>query len=127
MESIDRNSTNAKAYEGGSFRDRPIGKGLFYAIPPNALRRLGQRYEYGHLKYGNTEAFKDGLPISTCIDSIYRHLLAYIEGDNTEDHMAALAWNAFAVMLYEEKLPQWQDLKVRQDITQFDYLKEVKV
>lgn len=98
-------------------------------MPVNSLRRLSQRYEYGKLKYGNAEAFKDGLPVSDCIDSMFRHLLQYLEGDNSEDHMAAIAWGAFAIMYYEENVPQFQDIELRKKFTtsrgSFKYIQKV--
>lgn len=115
---LDRDSENVKAYEGGSFRDRPPGRGIFHVIPPILIKRLASRYEYGDVKYGKTDAFKDGLPVSDCIDSIYRHLLDYIDGDNREDHLAAIVWNVAAIMYYETtaSVRRWCDLRTRRGI-----------
>lgn len=111
-----------KQFEGGSFRDRPVGKGIYACMPMNALRRLAQRYEYGQLKYGKAAAYKDGLPVSDTCNSIFRHVIAYLEGDNSEDHMAAIAWNAFCVMYMEECRPQFQDVESRATINDFNYI-----
>jgi hypothetical protein len=116
MEPLNRESTDVVAYKGGSFRDRPVGKGLFTCMPMNAITRLSKRYEYGKLKYGMAEAYKDGLPVTDCMDSMFRHLVSYLEGDNTEDHMAAVAWGAFAVMFMEEKRPKFQDVAGRKHL-----------
>lgn len=113
MDSLDRDSKNVRAYEGGSFRDRPLGKGLFHVMPMIALKRTAQRYEYGQVKYGKSEAYKDGLPVSDCWDSAMRHLLDYMDGDNSEDHLAACVWNCFAMMEMEVNNPKWQDIKKR--------------
>ena len=125
---LDRNAADVVAYEGGSFRDRPKGKGIYHCMPSNALRRLSQRYEYGHIKYGDSAAYKDGLPVSDCLDSIFRHLVSYMDGDNSEDHLAAIAWGCFAIMYYEEEKPRWQDLKNRKKYTKgkgsFNYIEK---
>lgn len=113
MASLDRDSGGVTSYEGGSFRDRTLGKGLYYVIPSCALKRLARRYEYGQVKYGLSEAFKDGLPVSGCIDSAMRHLVEYMDGDNTEDHLAAVMWNCAAAMYMEMEKPKWQDLAKR--------------
>ena len=113
---LNRNSENVKAHEGGSFRDSPPGRGIYYVIPGCFLRRLAIRYEYGDIKYGQTDAFKAGLPVSDCVNSLYRHLSAYADGDNSEDHLAAIAWNVAAIMYYEENKPQWQDLEERKHL-----------
>lgn len=126
--SLDRDSENVRAYEGGSFRDRPPGKGLFSPMPMNALLRIAKRYEYGALKYGKSEAFKDGLPVKDCFDSAMRHLIQYMNGDNSEDHLAAVCWNAMAMMYMEEEKPQWQDIPSRKKFTKgkgsFNYIEK---
>lgn len=117
-----RESESVRAYEGGSFRDRPLGKGLYSCMPMNALTRVSRRYEYGAVKYGNAAAYKDGLPVSDCWDSAMRHLVAYMSGDNSEDHLAACIWNCMAMMYMEEKKPKWQDISERRKFKDFSYL-----
>lgn len=128
MERLDRDSKGTVSYKGGSFRDRTPGKGIYSPMPMNSLRRLAQRYEYGQLKYGKSDAYKDGLPVLDCMDSLLRHAVAYMDGDNSEDHMAAIAWNAFAVMFMEEENPKWQDIKSRSELSKengdFEYLRK---
>lgn len=113
MDSLDRASDNVVAYNGGSFRDRPLGKGLYHVMPMIALKRVAQRYEYGKVKYGKSDAYKDGLPVSDCWDSAMRHLIDYMSGDNSEDHLAACVWNCFAMMEMEVNNPKWQDIAAR--------------
>jgi hypothetical protein len=88
----------------------------------NALTRVSRRYEYGAVKYGNAAAYKDGLPVSDCWDSAMRHLVAYMSGDNSEDHLAACIWNCMAMMYMEEKKPKWQDIPERRKFKDFSYL-----
>lgn len=112
---VTRDSSEARTYEGGSYRHRPKGKGIYYVTPPCAMKRLAARYEYGADKYGQPEEFKKGLPVSDCMDSLLRHAFEYLDGDNSEDHMAAIAWNAFAIMHMEQPsmAGKWQDLPQR--------------
>lgn len=102
-------------FEGGGVRDDSRGRGMFSVISTVGLTRLGQRYEYGHRKYGASDNYKKGLPISGCMDSIMRHWMAYLDGDNSEDHMAAIAWNAFCIMENEVMNPEYQDIPARRD------------
>lgn len=102
-------------YKNGGIRDDSSGRGMFSMISTIGLTRLGQRYEYGHRKYGASDNYKKGLPISGCMDSIMRHWMAYLDGDNSEDHMAAIAWNAFCIMENEVMNPQWQDIPARKE------------
>lgn len=121
-----RESEGVQSYEGGSFREAVPGKGLYSCMPMNALTRLSRRYEYGAVKYGRADAYKDGLPVSRCWDSAMRHLVAYMSGNNSEDHLAACVWNCMAMMYMEEEKPQWQDIQCRKGFTDFDYLDYIK-
>lgn len=100
-------------YEGGGVRESAIGKGTYKYVPTVALKRLSHRYQYGEMKYGATDNFKKGLPVSNCWDSAMRHLVAYMDGDNTEDHLAAVAWNVFCIMEMEKSHPEMMDLESR--------------
>jgi hypothetical protein len=80
-------------FQTGAVRDASQGKGIPSAIPPRALIRLAKRFEDGAAKY-KRDNWKQGIPVSRYIDSLYRHLWAFMEGDNTEDHLGAIIWNA---------------------------------
>lgn len=112
-----------KHYEDGGIREDVPGKGKYQFISTVGLRRLAQRYEYGYRKYGAADNYKKGLPTSECINSAMRHLVNYLEGDNSEDHLAAVAWNVFCVMEMEVKNPKWQDIEVRKGLDCTDYSK----
>lgn len=107
------NGEHITAYEGGGVRAEPIGKGYYQYMSMVGLKRLAQRYEYGARKYGASDNYKKGLPCSNCWNSAMRHLVAYMQGDNSEDHLAAVAWNVFAIMEMEVNNPQWQDIECR--------------
>lgn len=102
--------------EDGGVRETNSYKGLFYCMSTAGLRRLSARYKYGFIKYGASDNYKKGLPASDCIDSCFRHLVAYLEGDNSEDHLAAVAWNAFCIMEMECNNPKYCNITTRQDI-----------
>lgn len=83
-------------FETGAVRDAMAGKGLPSCIPTIALRAVSKRFEDGALKYGR-DNWQKGIPVSRYIDSIYRHLWAFMEGCNEEDHLSAVMWNAMAL------------------------------
>lgn len=86
--------TGARAqYSTGAVRDASAGKGHLHAIPPGAIRRIAKRFEDGAKKYSRNNWMK-GIPLSHYQDSLMRHVLAWAEGDQTEDHMGAILWNA---------------------------------
>lgn len=111
------NNSNTKQeiihHERGGVRETSYGKGLYQYMSFVGLKRLAQRYEYGMRKYGASDDYKRGLPTGDCMDSIQRHWNDYMSGDNSEDHMAAIAWNAFCVMEMEVNRPSFQTVRSR--------------
>jgi len=87
----------------GSVRDRRTGKGRYDLIPPIALKRLAQHFENGAVKYGDRN-WEKGQPVSSYVDSAIRHLFTFLEGDGSEDHLAAAAWNALCAIHTEQKI-----------------------
>jgi hypothetical protein len=105
-------SGQREVFESGAVRDVRTGKGRFDLITPIGLRRLAAVYERGAGKYAprNWEA---GIPVSRCLDSALRHVVQYLAGENTEDHLAQAAWNLFAAMHFEEVRPELVDIPTR--------------
>jgi hypothetical protein len=87
----------------GAVRDASIGKGLPSLIPPVAIRKLARRFEDGATKYGRDNWMK-GIPLSRYVDAIYRHTMAAVEGQQDEDHIGAILWNAAAWAWTEEAI-----------------------
>lgn len=115
-----KDSGERREFATGSVRDVRSGKGRFDLIPPYSLLRLARHYENGAVKYGDRN-WEKGQPIASYIDSMLRHGQDYLKGDRSEDHLAAVAWNAFAAMFTEElvrlgKLPAgFNDMPVRME------------
>ena len=87
----------------GAVRDIGKGKGLPSEIPPIAMTRLALHCEAGAEKYGIGN-FRKGIPMSRLYDSAFRHLLAASQGDNTEDHLAAVLWNVSVWMWTDSEI-----------------------
>ena len=47
------------------------------------------------------------------IDSAFRHLMKYMDGQDDEDHLCAAATNLLMAMWTEEKMPEMQDIPTR--------------
>jgi hypothetical protein len=90
-----------KSFATGAVRSESTGKGRFDLIPPYALKRLAQHFENGAAKYQDRN-WEKGLPLSRYVDSALRHFNAFMDGDRTEDHMAAIMWNT-ACYLHTER------------------------
>ncbi len=95
-------------FETGARRDVQENKGRFDLIPPEGLFRLAKWYELGALKYSDRN-WEKGMPVTRCIGSAFRHLVKYMARDDSEDHLAAVVWGMFAIMLYEKYLPEMDD------------------
>lgn len=99
-EFITKDSGDRREFPTGSRRDVAAGKGRYDLLPPLCLRRLAQLYERGAAKYGDHN-WQKGQPLSSTVSSMMRHACQFIEGDRSEDHLAAVAWNAFTLMWTE--------------------------
>jgi hypothetical protein len=106
---IVKDSGTREEYETGAVRDNGEMKGAFELIPPQAMFRLALRYEGGAQKYGDHN-WEKGIKIGRCFQAAVRHLFMYLAGANDEDHLAAAAWNIFAIMHYEAHKPEMQNL-----------------
>lgn len=106
---ITKDSGARQDFPTGMVRDTQDGKPRFDLIPVEGLRRLADLYARGAEKYDD-DNWKKGQPYSRAYASLFRHLIQWREGDKDEDHLAAVAWNAFALMYYEDKKPELDDL-----------------
>jgi hypothetical protein len=104
-----RDSGERQEFETGAKRDTQDGKPRYGLVPVEPLLRLAMHYTKGADKYDDNN-WKKGIPMSRSWESLERHVQAFKAGDKVEDHLAAIAWNAFALMWYEEKMPEMDDL-----------------
>ena len=89
-------------------------------LPIAALRAASKRFEDGANKYGRDNWTK-GIPLSRYIDSLYRHLWQFIEGDESEDHAGAIVWNAMCLVQTEEWIKNGKLPKSLDDIRKREY------
>ena len=88
-------------FETGAQRDNDNGKLRHSLIPHEALNRVLKRYVDGAEKYGENNWMK-GMPLSVYYDSTMRHMQAWWNGDENEDHAAAAVWNMLCAMWTED-------------------------
>lgn len=119
-------------FDSGSHRDSAAGKGRPDLLPVHALIRIAKvcdpevipihgiirlsvHYENGAVKYGDRN-WELGQPFSRYFQSMFRHLQKWVGGAREEDHLAAVVWNACAIMDHEERIerdlldPKWNDM-----------------
>lgn len=113
-----KDSGERREFETGSRRDVRRGKGRFDLINPISLRRLARHYENGGVKYGDHN-WELGQPMMSYLDSAIRHIYAFIEGKRDEDHLAAVAWNAFSAIYTDEMIRRGVLPKVLNDMPDY--------
>lgn len=88
--------------KGLAVREADPNKSSLEGISPFALKRLGMLLTKANAKYGNYRNWEKGMPIMRYVGGILRHTAEYEIGDTSEDHLAAIMWNAMCVMHHEE-------------------------
>lgn len=78
-------------------------RGFYELVPPGPLKRLAVHYARGAVKY-LPRNWEKGIETGRTFRSMLRHAFSYLAGDRSEDHLAAIAWNAFALMDHEDRL-----------------------
>jgi hypothetical protein len=117
MNTTTNTSTMEKA-ETGCVRSVlfPIGEGGFpirldlVLLNDVAMRRLGATYGEGQAKYG-TFNWQKGFNESVYMAHAMEHLLLYMAGDKSEDHLAHACWNLMTLMWVQEKKPELLDIQ----------------
>ncbi len=97
-----KDSGKRQKFETGARRDTQDNKPRYDLFPLSPLFRLAMHYTNGAVKYGEHNWTK-GMPMSRFYASMFRHMISWAEGDRSEDHLAAVAWNAFSLMHFEDK------------------------
>lgn len=87
--------------EGMAVREADPMKPALEGISPFALLRLGVLLAKAGEKYPSYKNWEAGMPVSRYIGAIFRHLVSYMAGDTSEDHLAAILWNAAACAHHE--------------------------
>ncbi len=98
---IVKDSGKRQHFETGAQRDTDEGKPRPSLIHPHFLSRLGLHMAKGAAKYDDWNWTK-GIPTSRSLDSLLRHVLSIMEGEEDEDHLAAIAANTMFIMVTKE-------------------------
>jgi hypothetical protein len=96
-----QDSGERQSFGTGAVRDSATNKPRIDLISPLALQHLGEWLRLGAKRYTERN-WEKGIPVSRCIASLYRHLVAYHVGERKKDHSAAIMCNASIIMHYEE-------------------------
>lgn len=109
---VPRKTTNDMTnFETGAVRDTG-GKGRMDLLPMCALIRISKHMEDALTHYPERN-WEKGLPMHSMIDSAFRHLMKYMDGQHDEDHLCSAATNLLMALWTEEKRPDMQDIPTR--------------
>jgi hypothetical protein len=78
-----------------------------------AMRRLAATFADGFMKYG-ADNWKKGFPASDLYAHAREHMLLWICGDKSEDHLAHACWNLMTIMWMEKNRPEMMDFPSQQ-------------
>jgi len=105
---MKKQSKNNTEFSSGAHRDDRKGKLRMTLLPTDPLKRIMKRYLDGAEEYTENNWTK-GMDYSVFYDSAQRHMIQWWEGDETEDHLAAAAWNIMSLMHIEKHQPGFDD------------------
>lgn len=99
---IDYKVNEPREFESGAKRDSNTSKPFVHMLRGYTRQRFGYHLTAGARKYGNANFLK-GIPTDAYLESLDRHLAAYMEGDRSEDHLSAIMFGVQGCMLNEQK------------------------
>ena len=91
-----------REFESGAKRDGNSNKPYIHNLLGYTRQRFGYHMTKGSNKYGDGNWLK-GLPTDCYLESIDRHLAAYMDGDRSEDHLSAIMFGIQGCMINEKK------------------------
>lgn len=106
---VIKSTGKKKTFKTGAKREITLGRGFFHLLSPIAIARVARICEGGALKYAERN-WEKGMPVSSCINSAFRHLFKYLFGLKDEDHLAMAVWNLCAAMHLEMTHPELNDM-----------------
>lgn len=107
---LKTDKTNAAKFEGGATRSHHAPR--YELVPKAAIDRLTARLEFGAGIHGDHN-WRSGGPefVKQCKRHLMEHLLNYLAGDSSDDHLAAVLCNA-AFLAHFDKYPPAEDASV---------------
>ena len=86
-------SGEKREFSTGAKRQAAAGKGMPVLVPGDAVLDIAKLFEKGAAVY-EARNWEKGLPLSSILDSLERHLQQEKMGLTDENHARALTWNA---------------------------------
>ena len=103
MDTTLQSSGKEESFNTGAVRDVAADKPRPDLFSPFAEERVGNWLMLGAKRYAERN-WEKGMPISRCWASLCRHKMKWQQGERDEDHLAAIIFNAMAIIHYEEMI-----------------------
>lgn len=94
---------NLTGFSGVAKRDNATEKPRPDLVSPFFMERMGNVLRDGAKRYGERN-WESGMPMSRTVQSLCRHLMAFLQGDRSEDHLAELGCNVMFLLDVDEKV-----------------------
>ena len=111
-------SEQTVTFETGSKRCADVAGGSrayplrYDLLPVEALRRWAETMGEGSLKYSDRN-WEKGQPASVIVNHAIAHLLEWLDGDRSEDHLGHCLFNLGALCHFEKHKPELIDTPIR--------------
>lgn len=99
-------------YPSGATRSADAERARYDLLSPVALQAYAERMGMGVAAHGERN-WERGMPMSAVIRHLMRHLVLWMAGDKSDDHLAAVIWNAAAAVHFERTRPDLIDVPAR--------------
>jgi len=119
-------SGNRQSFDTGAVRDTAADKPRPDLYSPFADERVGEWLRMGAEKYCERN-WEKGIPNSRCFASLRRHVMRYQQGKRDEDHLAAIIFNAMAIIHNEEMIRRGILPKSLDDMPHYDSKNEIMI
>lgn len=115
---VTKKTETKDSFVTGAVRSSSEGRGRPQDISPYAMVRFAALLERGAALYGPRN-YQKGMSLCRTCGAILRHTFQYLAGDRSEDHAAAIMFNAMCLIDTEERIINDQAPKELNDIGTF--------
>lgn len=104
---IKEESGPERTFSTGANKQASAGKGTPVLFPGDAYLEIAKHFEDGATHYG-ARNWEKGIPLSSLIDSLERHIAQEKLGLADESHARAIAWNAVVYLATKIRVERGQ-------------------
>jgi hypothetical protein len=115
LEQLYSDESISRVFATGAKRDSNSNKPFIHNLKGYTRQRYGYHTNLGSAKYGDGNFLK-GIPTEVALESLDRHLAAFMEGDRSEDHLSAIIFGAQLCMLNEQREGIQSDFYFKQQL-----------